>query len=112
MFFRSRSVKGISPRELHGMMQKGDQLFLLDVRQPLELREAGTIPGVVNIPLGELQRRVGELPEDHDATIISICRSGARSMSAAYFLADLGYKNVYNLDGGTMAWLRSGVDVR
>jgi rhodanese-related sulfurtransferase len=93
--------------ELRELIAKGSTPFLLDVRNPSELRMAGAIPGVVNIPLGELDRRLGELPSDRSTPIVAICQSGARSMSAAHTLLAAGYTDVTNLEGGTGAWMRS-----
>jgi rhodanese-related sulfurtransferase len=89
------------------MVDSGRAPFLLDVRNPRELAVSGAVPGVVNIPLGELDHRLGELPSDKTTPIIAICQSGMRSMSAAHALAKAGYTNVLNLDGGTTAWVRS-----
>lgn len=81
--------------------------FLVDVREPFELQAHGRVPGVVNIPLGQLELRRRELPQDAAAPIVAICQSGARSQKAAVALARLGYRNVYSLDGGTLGWQMS-----
>ena len=105
MFGRA-SVRSISPRELGSLIASGAPPFLLDVRNPHELRSGGVVPGVVNVPLVELEGRLGELPADRGRPIIVICQSGMRSMSAARLLVKAGYGEVYNLDGGTSAWMR------
>jgi NADPH-dependent 2,4-dienoyl-CoA reductase/sulfur reductase-like enzyme/rhodanese-related sulfurtransferase len=74
--------------------------LLLDVRQPEECR-AGAIPGAVQIPLGDLRRRVGELP--HDREIVAHCQSGQRSYFAARVLAQKGFR-VRNLTGSYRTW--------
>jgi rhodanese-related sulfurtransferase len=106
MFGRS-NVRKMTTGELGARIEIGTQPFLLDVRNPQELIMAGAVPGVVNIPLGELDHRLGELPADKSAPIVVICQSGARSMSAARMLDKAGYAEVYNLEGGTGAWMRS-----
>ncbi len=73
---------------------------LVDVREPNEVA-AGTLPGAVNIPLGELPARVGEL--DPSRRVVLLCRSGARSAAAAQALTTAGFTDVVNLSGGMLA---------
>jgi len=78
---------------------------VLDVRQPQELNgPLGEIPGAVNIPLGELASRVGDL--DRNRGYIVVCRTGHRSIQACRFLASKGFGYVYNIQGGMMAYDR------
>jgi rhodanese-related sulfurtransferase len=77
-----------------------DSTQLIDVRQPEEVA-GGTLPGFVNIPLGELQQRVGEL--DASRRVVLLCRSGNRSGTAANFLATQGFGDLVNLTGGMLA---------
>ena len=72
----------------------------LDVREPTEVA-TGTLPGAVNIPLGDLPMRVDDL--DPQRRVVLLCRSGARSGRAADYLAALGFTDVVNLAGGMMA---------
>ena len=74
--------------------------ILLDVREPWE-REIADIGGSL-IPLGELQNRLGELP--NDKPIIALCHHGVRSRSAVTMLQRAGFENAVNLDGGIAAW--------
>lgn len=73
---------------------------LVDVREPVEL-EDGVLPGAVNIPLGELPGRIGEL--DADRRVVLVCRSGGRSGKAADWLGQMGFADVVNLTGGMLA---------
>lgn len=82
--------------------------FLLDVRQPDEYRD-GHIPGATLIPLGELPRRVDDLPRDRE--IICVCHSGNRSGSATRHLLSAGFKAV-NLSGGMISWSRAGLPIK
>ena len=75
--------------------------LLLDVREPAEFA-AGTIPGAVNIPLGDLRDRLGELPKDRP--IVAFCKVGQRGYYAERILAQRGY-DVCNLSGGHTTWL-------
>ena len=74
---------------------------LIDVREPDEVA-GGTLAGAVNIPLGDLPARVGEL--DPSRRVVLLCRSGGRSTQAAEFLTDAGFGDVVNLAGGMLAW--------
>ena len=78
----------------------GVEFVLLDVREAKE-RDAGTIPGSVHIPLGELRARLGELPRDRE--IVVHCQSGQRSYFAARLLSQNGFR-VRNLTGSYRSW--------
>jgi rhodanese-related sulfurtransferase len=54
----------ISPEELEKYLEKKDKVFFLDVREPDEILKLGSVPGYVNIPLGQLERRLNEVPKD------------------------------------------------
>jgi rhodanese-related sulfurtransferase len=73
--------------------------LLLDVREPIELA-VECAPGAVNIPLGQLRARLGELPRDRE--ILVICRSGQRAYSATRVLLQNGFK-ARNLSGGMLS---------
>ncbi|OIQ79506.1 putative adenylyltransferase/sulfurtransferase MoeZ [mine drainage metagenome] len=80
---------------------------LLDVREQDEW-DAGHAPGAWHIPLGELPRRVSELPVE--GRILVVCRSGSRSARATAWLEQVGY-DAANLDGGMVAWAGAGLPV-
>jgi rhodanese-related sulfurtransferase len=73
--------------------------YMLDVREPAELAVEG-VPGAVNIPLGQLRARLGELPRDRE--ILVICRSGQRAYYATRILVQNGFK-ARNLAGGMLS---------
>ena len=77
---------------------KPDGEFLLDVREKSEVAESGTLPNAVNIPLGELRDRLGELPRDR--RILVYCHKGQRGYLAACALMGNGFGDVVNLRGG------------
>ena len=76
-----------------------DGAFLLDVRQPVELK-VESVPGAVNIPLAQLRSRLGELPRDRE--ILVICRSAQRAYYATRILLQNGFK-ARNLSGGMLS---------
>lgn len=91
----------ISARDLNGLLQEGQALNIIDVREPMEVA-GGKIPGAVNIPLGLLEFRMNELDKSKEYYIV--CLSGARSGQATRFLDYQGY-NVTNMMGGMMSWM-------
>jgi rhodanese-related sulfurtransferase len=56
--------KNITTEELEKYLEQKDKIFFLDVREPKEIAELGSVEGYVNIPLGELEKRLGEIPKD------------------------------------------------
>ncbi|MBU3742659.1 MAG: rhodanese-like domain-containing protein [Candidatus Kapabacteria bacterium] len=93
----------ITTTHLKERLAAGEQLVLLDVRQPEEYA-AGHIPGSVLIPLGELPGRLAEIEQHRAAEIIVICRSGNRSGQACMFLEMQGFAHPTNMRGGMLAW--------
>ncbi len=94
------AVPEISPRELKARLDRGDHLFILDVREPHEFQICNL--GGHLIPLGDLSRRVNEL--DSSREIVAHCRSGKRSAEAVEFLRGAGFRKVSSLKGGILAW--------
>jgi sulfur-carrier protein adenylyltransferase/sulfurtransferase len=94
------TVPEIAPRELKARLDRGDDLFILDVREPHEYQICNL--GGHLIPLGDLSRRVNEL--DSSQEIVAHCRSGKRSAEAVEFLRKAGFRKVLNLKGGILAW--------
>ncbi len=96
-------VSEITPAELKARLDRGDRVTVVDVREPWEW-EIGNLGahGARLIPLNDLPSRMDELnPEDE---IVMQCRSGARSLRAAEFLAGQGFGRVSNLEGGILRW--------
>jgi adenylyltransferase/sulfurtransferase len=88
--------------DLKKRLDAGDDVFILDVREPNEYQIC-RMPGSVLIPLGELPRRYAELPKDKD--IVAHCKMGGRSAKAQEFLQSVGFKRVKNLRGGILDWI-------
>ncbi|NMC14648.1 MAG: molybdopterin-synthase adenylyltransferase MoeB [Chloroflexi bacterium] len=97
------AILEISPRELADLLKRGENVELLDVREPHEL-EISMIEGSKNIPLGQLPSRLSEL--DSARYYVLICRSGVRSRRAMEILLGAGFNRIKNLTGGINAWAK------
>jgi sulfur-carrier protein adenylyltransferase/sulfurtransferase len=86
--------------ELKRRLDAGDDIYVLDVREPHEYQIANL--GGHLIPLGDLPNRINEL--DTSREIVAHCKSGGRSAKAVTFLRQAGFKKVHNLAGGITAW--------
>jgi molybdopterin/thiamine biosynthesis adenylyltransferase/rhodanese-related sulfurtransferase/molybdopterin converting factor small subunit len=92
----------ISAVDLKTRLDRGDDLVIVDVREPQEY-QINRIQGSLLIPLGDVSRRYQEL--DPESEIIVQCRSGVRSAKAADFLRSVGFTRVLNLRGGILDWI-------
>jgi len=91
----------ITVDDLKARMDRGEQPFLLDVREPFE-HQIAALPGAVLIPMGELARRQQEIdPEDE---IVVYCHHGVRSANVTSFLRHHGFPKARNLQGGIERW--------
>ena len=83
---------------------------LVDVREPGEFAE-GHVLDARNIPLKDLEQRLGELDKAKAKTVIAICQTGVRSASAAGKLQKAGFAEACSLEGGLDAWRGQGLPV-
>ena len=98
-------VESISTKDLAGMIERKENPFMIDVREPFELRERiGQIEGVINIPIGLLISNLEKLSEKRGKEIIIVCRSGARAYTAAQIMKKAGFSKPLVLNGGMLAW--------
>lgn len=96
-------MQNISVEELKARMEAGENLNLIDCREPHEYAEFNI--GAKLIPLGKFQAfQVEELEDLKDEEIIIHCRSGNRSGQACLLLDTMGFKNTKNVTGGMLAW--------
>jgi len=102
---QTTNENAITVDQLREMMRDDSNMVLLDVRNPYELEDKslGHIDGVLNIPLPELEKRLGELDEFKDKDIAVICRSGRRSKTATDLLIKNGF-NAVNVLGGMVQY--------
>ncbi|MDD3194203.1 MAG: FAD-dependent oxidoreductase [Paludibacter sp.] len=96
--------KGISAIELNELVTNDKSPYLLDVRNPDEFEQLRLGIGEVLLPLGQLRKRLTELPEDKNTEIVVWCKISLRGYEAALILQANGYKQVRVLEGGLMAW--------
>ncbi len=92
----------ITVQELKSRMDAGEELFIIDVREPHEY--AAFNIGAENIPLGTIPQRMYDFDEDKDREIIVHCHAGSRSSTAKAILTQSGFTNVRNLLGGMVDW--------
>jgi len=101
----SAPIPETSVQELKARIDRGDVPFILDVREPNEYQIC-RIPGSTLIPLGELPRRLAELPTGAGAPDIVVhCKMGGRSAKAVRTLTEKGFTRVQNLKGGILEWI-------
>lgn len=96
-------VDFVSPQWLKDNYSRvGKDIFLVDVREPHEIKEHGKLKGAVNIPLDTLRNRVQELRKEGD--IVLYCRQGLRGYLAGRTLVNKGFTGIKNLSGGILMW--------
>lgn len=100
------TIQEITPQELHARLEQGDELMVVDMRQPFEYA-AGHIPGAVNIFIEEIPYRLKEIP--NDKPIIFQCWHGHTSLDASAFLISQGWPadQISSLRGGIAGWLQT-----
>ena len=84
-------------------LMNNEDVVVLDVREPSETA-GGKISKAIQIPVGALKTRIGELEKHKDKTILVYCKTGARAGSACKELSRNGFDKVYSLNGGLLAW--------
>jgi rhodanese-related sulfurtransferase len=106
MFEKPDYLKMITATELNQVMQKED-IVLIDVHTPEQQHIKGTD---LVIPYNEIEKYQDKLPKDKNTAIYLYCQGGPMGEAAAKSLYELGYRNLYNLEGGAKAWRKAGLD--
>lgn len=108
----SGQVRTISPREVGELLRQGRRVELIDVRTPAEFRELHAEPARL-VPLDSLDPKavMASRGEAAGEPLYVICRSGSRGRKACEQFAAAGYRNVVNVEGGTLAWEQAGLGV-
>jgi len=89
------------PLELYDRLKNGENITLVDVRDPVE-SQVSSLPAAINIPLERLLGRLGEIPRDYP--VVVFCRTGSRGLQAAVMLKQAGFPDVKHLKGGINGW--------
>ena len=106
MFEKPDYLKMITASELNQVMKKED-IVLIDVHTPEQQHIKGTD---LVIPYNEIEKYQVKLPKDKNTAIYLYCQGGPMGEAAAKSLYELGYRNLYNLEGGAKAWRKAGLD--
>jgi rhodanese-related sulfurtransferase len=102
-----REVINIDAEKLYNIIQSGEKLQLIDVRTPAEYNQV-RIPGVINIPMQDINKEIKDGKIVSNIPIVCICRTGGRSYMVAILMLtydEFANTPIYNLEGGTMAWV-------
>lgn len=96
--------KNISPQEFHDMITKNPNLQVVDVRTPQEFA-AGHIKGAQNVDFRspDFEKNIAKAVKKRK-TVLVYCHSGKRSLNAMNLMVKNGFKDVYNMEGGILAW--------
>lgn len=96
--------KGISALDMKEKLDRGDDMFILDVRGADEYEQTRLGIGEALIPVGMLRKRINELPAEKDKEIVTYCKISLRGYEAAMLMKAHGYTNVKVMEGGVVAW--------
>lgn len=111
-------VPGLTPVEAQRCMEENPHTLVIDVRDESDVAVTGTIPGALNISLGALIYQAdNEVPEawrapelaDRTRPIITTCILGPLGALGGKLLHDMGFSNVFVLEGGVQAWIKAGL---
>jgi len=94
-------MEGVTPAEVHRMLENKEDFIFLDVRSPQEYEQV-RLPGSTLIPLGALRGRLDELPGDKE--VIAFCKISLRGYEAALILKAAGFEKIRVMDGGLAMW--------
>lgn len=106
----------ITPGALNALWQQRRQIDLVDVRTPAEYR-AGHVAGAISMQLEELapeklHHKLGDAGVGNERPLFLTCHAGVRARQAAERLKHAGFENVYLLEGGTEAWMKTGLPIQ
>ncbi|KTC84882.1 rhodanese-like domain-containing protein [Legionella brunensis] len=103
-------IATINVQELKKRLDANPTLCLIDVREHYEWQTL-RIPGAIHIPKDELPSRIETHIPDLNQPVYLHCKGGVRSLFAANYLLEMGYKEVYSVDGGIIEWVMLGYPV-
>ena len=97
----------ITAEKVKAAIDNKEDFALLDVRTTAEYAR-GKIGGSINLPVDEVSQKIEEVIPDKEQTVYVYCLSGSRSVHAVDAMARMGYKKVYNMTNGLLAWRVKG----
>jgi rhodanese-related sulfurtransferase len=103
------SPRPLRAPELQALLQQGEPVQLVDVREAQELALAALDQPVIHLPLSRSQEWVAQIPAllDRERPVVVLCHAGVRSWQfASWLIEDQGFEDVWNLEGGIEAWSR------
>jgi len=113
-------VAELSVLQLHERLQENPLAIVIDIRE-VEETKLGSIPQAILIPRGVLEMKIDSvasfkqcfksIDELAEQPVYLLCRSGARSILSALSLKQMGFKEVYSIEGGFLAWQSAGYEV-
>lgn len=101
--FRRSTTQNVSISEAYELINKNNDILILDVRAPSEYK-SGHIPNAINIPHNVLNARINELEKYKDKNILVHCQSGGRSSVAVQILERQGFTKIYHMESGFGLW--------
>lgn len=115
MFGFGKNVDEIMPTQVSGKLSSGENVFILDVREPHEFEQLRMANSTL-IPLSRLGAKDPQLAAEcqrlssaKDAEVVVVCRSGARSLTGASILKQMGFENVKSMRSGVVGWSMAGL---
>ena len=100
--------RNLGPQEAFQLVEKRPNIYLLDVRTPVEYQQA-RLEGARLIPIDQLTRRLSEIPRNRP--VLVYCAVGSRSAQVVNYLVRRGYPEVYNMYGGIYSWAMKGYPI-
>lgn len=99
-----KPVQEIKPEKLAGFLEKHPDTQVVDVREEWE-RKKVKLPDSIHLPLGQISQALDLLKTDKP--VVTYCKTGRRSRNAAEILQKMGFKEVYTIEGGILAYRKS-----
>ena len=107
-----RTITHANPIDVFTMMDEGEDILLLDVRENSEYTgDMGHIPSSINVPLSGLDKFLKENADSREKKVVFVCATGERSLYACNMAIQAGYSNPVNMRGGIVQWHLSGLEV-
>jgi rhodanese-related sulfurtransferase len=105
----AKVVREITPQQLQTLIDKDEELYLIDIREKDQQLHGEIFHlNLVRITRGYLEFKVEREIPDKKAMVVVYCCTGKRGLLTAKTLEDMGYTNVYSLQGGIRAWVEQG----